>query len=175
MIIREATGKNINLVNTIDSSFEVKTKLQLKLCEGKFSYQIVSAGQRTKSYVYDEIDYSVYINDENKKIFFLFNGDEFAGQIILLKYWSNYCYINDLRVVEKYRGKGIGKLLIEKAIEWAKEKNCIGMQVETQDVNVNACKFYERMGFTLGGIDLFRYKSSEKEKDEIALDWYMLF
>jgi GNAT superfamily N-acetyltransferase len=175
MIIGEATHSNIDLINTTDSSFEVTSKLVVNFHDGKFSYHIVPVHNRMKSYVYDEMDYSVYITDENKKIFFLFNGDNLAGQIILFKYWNGYCYINDIRIDKNYRGKGIGKLLIQKAIEWAKEKNCIGMQVETQDVNVNACKFYERLGFTLGGVDLFRYKSSKTEKDEIALDWYLLF
>lgn len=175
MTIRELSHSKINLINTINSSFEITSRLQLNFSNGKFSYDVISVQGRTKNYLYDEIDYSVYITDENKKIYFLFKEDELAGQIILLKYWSGYCYINDIRVAEKYRGKGFGKLLIEKAIEWAKEKNCIGLQVETQDINVNASKFYERLGFTLGGIDLFRYKSSEIEKNEIALDWYMLF
>jgi len=175
MIIREAAHSNIDLINRTDSSFEITSKLIINLSDDKFSYNVIPVSKRIKSYVYDEIDYSVYITDENKKIFFLFDGDKPAGQIILLKYWSGYCYINDIPIDKNYRGKGIGKLLIEKAIEWAKGKNCMGMQVETQDVNVNACKFYERLGFVLGGVDMFRYKSSETEKDEVALDWYLLF
>lgn len=175
MLIQEAGQSNINLVNAIDSSFRVDSKLVLNFSGGKFFYNIEPAEQRIKSYIYDEIDYSIYITNEDKKIFFLFYNGKLTGQILLLKFWNGYCYINDIRIDKNCRGKGIGKLLIEKAIGWAKEKNCIGLQAETQDVNVNACKFYERLGFTLGGVDLYRYKSTEKEKDEIALDWYLIF
>ena len=93
-----------------------------------------SQGREPKSYVYDEIGLFSLYQRWKQKNFFSFNGDELAGQIILLKYWSNYCYINDLRVAENTEAKALVKLLIEKAIEWAKKK-FIGMQVETRDIN----------------------------------------
>ena len=175
MKIEAATAHTLKLVNKIDSTFTVDSKLEVTLSENLFSYRSVSVSSYEKTYEYDDIDYSVYLNNKDKIIFFAFENEELAGQIILLKYWNRYAYINDIRVSKNFRGKGIGKALMQRAIEWARESDCIGLEVETQDVNVKACLFYEKLGFELGGFDMFRYKSSPKEKDEIALNWYLLF
>ena len=175
MKIEAVTAHTLNFVNKIDSTFIVDSKLNVKLSNNTFTYEIEIITQYDKSYVYDDIDYSVYLVNKDKTIFFAFENEGFAGQIILLKYWNQYAYINDIRVSKKFRGKGIGKALMQRAIEWARESDCIGLEVETQDVNVKACLFYKKLGFELGGFDMFRYRSSPKEKDEIALNWYLLF
>ncbi len=175
MKIEAATAHTLKLVNKIDSTFTVDSKLEVTLSENLFSYRSVSVSSYEKTYEYDDIDYSVYLNNKDRIIFFAFENDELAGQIIILKYWNTYAYINDIRVENEFRGKGIGKALMLKAIEWAKMNSCIGVEVETQDVNVRACLFYEKLGFVLGGFNSFRYKSFENEKNEIALNWYLLF
>jgi len=166
---------NLHLINTIDSTFTVNSKLKVKLSDDKFTYEIETFAPYQKTYKYEDIDYSAYINNPNRNIFFAFKNEKLAGQIIVLKYWNDYAYINDIRITEEFRGKGVGKALMQKAIEWAKENNCIGVEAETQDVNVKACRFYEKLGFILGGFNMFRYRASEKEKNEIALNWYLVF
>lgn len=173
--IEPASKENLIYINKIDSTFKADSKLILSLSGDKFCYTIVQIPSYLKSYDYGSKDFSVYITNKDKIIFFAFRNEKLAGQIILFKSWNNYCYIYDLRVAADLRRKGIGYLLIEKAITWAKENNCIGLEAETQDINVKACLFYEKLGFTLGGYDKLRYKSSLKEKDEIALNWYLLF
>jgi hypothetical protein len=44
-----------------------------------------------------------------------------------------------------------------------------GLEVETQNVNVPACRFYARMGCTLGAINCFAYADAP---DEVQLRWY---
>lgn len=55
----------------------------------------------------------------------------------------------DLRVRPEYRRKRIGSHLLEIALEWAGARGCTRLDVETQDINVPACLFYERHGFRL--------------------------
>jgi streptothricin acetyltransferase len=175
MRIETITHANLHHINTIDSTFTVDSKLKVKLADNKFTYEIESLIPYEKTYEYENPDYSAYINNDSRTVFFAFENEKLAGQVIILKYWSGYAYINDIRVDKGFRGKGIGKALIKKAIEWAKKNNCIGLEVETQDVNVKASLFYEKLGFVLGGFNSFRYKSFENEKNEIALNWYLLF
>lgn len=175
MRIETITHANLNLINTIDSTFTIESKLKIKLSDNRFSYEMESLSPYEKTYKYENPDYTAYINNDSRTVFFAFENEKLAGQIIILKYWSGYAYINDIRVDKEFRGKGIGKALVMNALEWAKKSNCIGLEVETQDVNVKACMFYEKLGFTLGGFNLFRYKSFENEKNEIALNWYLLF
>jgi ribosomal protein S18 acetylase RimI-like enzyme len=47
--------------------------------------------------------------------------------------------------------------------------------LETQNNNLPACRFYEHCGFTLSGFDRNLYKGINKDTEEIALYWYLLF
>ena len=51
-----------------------------------------------------------------------------------------------------------------------------GLALETQDNNLQACRFYQRIGFRLGGVNTMLYKNFRKPvRDETALFWYLLF
>ena len=79
----------------------------------------------------------------------------------------------DIRVSPERRGQGVGKLLFEHAAAWSKTKGCIQMKIETQNVNVNACRFYQTQGAVLGDIRRFAYQHDQRVKDEIQLNWYL--
>ena len=51
----------------------------------------------------------------------------------------------DIRVLPNQRGRGIGRQLFRAVEEWAKERRCTLLKIETQDINVPACKFYEKV------------------------------
>ena len=53
-------------------------------------------------------------------------------------------YLEDILVNESFRGKGIGKLLFDKLIEEAKEKNWNGMVWQVLDWNEPAINFYKK-------------------------------
>ena len=74
----------------------------------------------------------------------------------------------DLRVHPNYRGMGIGSQLFEAASAWAKERCCRELKVETQNINVPACRFYDRQGCCLAAI---RRGSYENFPEEIELIW----
>jgi GNAT superfamily N-acetyltransferase len=52
----------------------------------------------------------------------------------------------DLRVAPEARGRGIGRALFGAAETWARGRGCRELIVETQDVNVPACRFYASRG-----------------------------
>jgi len=56
----------------------------------------------------------------------------------------------DLRVAPPYRNQGVGCALWRAAVRWASIRGCRQIKVETQDVNVPACRFYTRQGCHLG-------------------------
>ncbi|MFN3852314.1 MAG: GNAT family N-acetyltransferase [Spirosomataceae bacterium] len=55
--------------------------------------------------------------------------------------------IEAVRTHSKYRGKGIGKLVFEHAINRAKEKGCHMLQLTTDKQRPDAIRFYESLGF----------------------------
>lgn len=76
----------------------------------------------------------------------------------------------DLRVAPEARRSGVGRGLFEAAKDWAIERGCTVMEVETQQINVPACHFYERMGCALAGIDRFAYPDLP---EETQLIWHL--
>jgi GNAT superfamily N-acetyltransferase len=77
----------------------------------------------------------------------------------------------DLRVRPDYRGVGIA--LFRHAAGWSREHGCLQMKVETQDTNLPACHFYQRMGCELGDIRRFGYAAVPEMKHETMLCWYL--
>jgi GNAT superfamily N-acetyltransferase len=53
-------------------------------------------------------------------------------------------YLEDLLVTEKMRGKGLGKMIFDRLIEEAREKNFKGMTWQVLDWNDPAINFYEK-------------------------------
>jgi len=54
-------------------------------------------------------------------------------------------YLEDLVVTENLRGQGVGKLLFDKLIEEATEKNLNGIAWQVLDWNEPAIKFYKKL------------------------------
>ncbi len=61
-----------------------------------------------------------------------------------------FCEIAGLVVDETVRGNGIGRSLIEEAMEWSRHTSAETLRVRTNIIRTEAHKFYEGFGFTLG-------------------------
>jgi len=58
----------------------------------------------------------------------------------------NSLYLEDIFISENYRSKGIGKLFFEKLISIAKKNKCGRLEWVVLDWNVNAIRFYDKLG-----------------------------
>lgn len=75
----------------------------------------------------------------------------------------------DIRVSPGERGTGVGSALFQAAADWAAVRGCGWLKIETQNVNAAACRFYHKMGCTLGAIDMFAYPELP---GEVQLLWW---
>jgi GNAT superfamily N-acetyltransferase len=57
------------------------------------------------------------------------------------------CTVESVRVNSGLRGQGIGREMMLWAIERAKEKGCVSMQLTTHKDRESAHRFYENLGF----------------------------
>lgn len=111
----------------------------------KFNHEI---NEKDLNSVYVNIDkypeiYSNYVAIENDKI---------VGFLSIVFYKTflhkgGTALINELIVAETHRNKGIGKKLIQKAIESAKSRGMDEIEVGTEITNTKAQNFYKKTGF----------------------------
>ena len=74
-----------------------------------------------------------------------------AGQALFFHNFSTFkgkpgIYLEDLFVKPEYRSKGVGKALLNKLIETAKERKCSRIEWVVLDWNKSAIDFYKKMG-----------------------------
>jgi GNAT superfamily N-acetyltransferase len=77
----------------------------------------------------------------------------------------------DIRVREANKRQGIGASLFRTAAIWAKSRDCRQLKIETQNVNVPACRFYHKMGASLARIDPHAYRGHPGLEGEVQLIW----
>jgi len=89
--------------------------------------------------------------------------------LIMLEDRKDLAVLWDIRVATQARRKGVGAALFRAAERWAIAKGCQRLKVETQNINLPACKFYAMQGCVLGAIHRFAYPDFP---NETQLLWY---
>ncbi len=75
----------------------------------------------------------------------------------------------DIRVSPERRGEGIGGRLFAAATAWAQASGASMLKIETQNINVNACRFYVKQGCRLEGVHPAVYMD---HPEQVQLLWY---
>jgi GNAT superfamily N-acetyltransferase len=172
---------------SIPIKLEVKQRLEVELVDGGLGGMRLHQVEVEKPYVKDYDSYGDVPTDWPKKFdvsnwgFFLaMVGERTAGgaavafntnEVIMLEDRKDMAVMWDLRVNPVFRGVGIP--LFRYAAEWSRKLGCRQMKVETQNVNVPACRFYQRMGCSLGEIRRFGYAGVPAVAEEVMLNWYL--
>ncbi|HXF15078.1 MAG TPA: GNAT family N-acetyltransferase [Terriglobales bacterium] len=76
-----------------------------------------------------------------------------AGYASFFHFYSTYqgrsaLFLEDLFVLDKFRGNGIGMALLSAVAKLAVEEGCFGLRWEVLDWNHPAIEFYKRLGAT---------------------------
>ncbi len=106
---------------------------------------------------YTRNDLSFLLEDYNRPIFVYTDDatDEVLGYAFCMYDFNKETtsiharksmYIDDICVLEGYRGKGIGKELYDFVCEIAKKRNCVSITLRVWECNDEARGFYEKMG-----------------------------
>jgi ribosomal protein S18 acetylase RimI-like enzyme len=88
-----------------------------------------------------------------EEISVLLAGEEPEG-LALLRFrpaiWSSglEAHLQELYVVPAHRGRGIGRALLEAAIEFARAHGAVGIDLNTGETDTAARSLYESMGFS---------------------------
>lgn len=175
IIIKPLSVSDLGLPVHIRNEFTVDSVLQLTLQDNFIRYEMIPVPAYTKRYPEDRLPLSDSMNDPDKLLVIARTEQAIIGLAAASTNWNGLALLEELSVDIDYRRHGLGKSLLDRVKEWAQARGLAGMTLETQHNNVQACKFYERYGFEIGGFDRYVYKTFESAKDEIALYWYLMF
>lgn len=89
--------------------------------------------------------YNVFLDDEPVGFFYV----KFGGQ--------NAAWLEDIFVLEQYRGRGIGKFAMQKLDELMINKNVVAMFVDVIPRNTSAIKLYKNDDVELLGFNFKKY------------------
>lgn len=96
---------------------------------------------------YEEGLKNYVINNEFIKIWIIKNNEEIIATIGYCERNSKIAEVKKLYINKEYRNHGLGKKLLDTAIEHIKEKEYESIYVGTNEYFKNAIKFYQKYGF----------------------------
>lgn len=177
MTIRKLEEDNLCDYFSDEESFPVIGRLRPKLENGVWTYEEQLFDElREKQYLSDEIELAQYLQTPECAIFLAYEDGVPVGRIVLHRNWNGNAFVEDIAVRRAARGRGVGSALLACAGDWAREQRLHGLMLETQDTNLLACRFYQKNGFRLGGVDGCLYSNFEEPyRSETALFWYLQF
>lgn len=174
IIIREKTSEESAHTKDFSRKSMVKSRLILGIENEKLTYSIVPVEPPYEREVQlEETDYG--FSGTPPTVFFAEVDGKLAGRIRVLTWWNQFGYIEDIVINPEFRGLGLGRKLLERGIQWARETGHPGVMLETQNDNVPACTLYASCGFVLSGFDHNVYKAINPSTKETALFWYLIF
>lgn len=143
--IRSATSKDFQDISNI------KEQVQQLHIEGRPDLYVNTSASL------DQNTYETWLNDTTIEVFVVEdNNKEILAYMILdIKEPSNnpillerkVLFIRNIGVSKICRGAGIGKTLVQKAFEYAKEIQATSVELNVLEFNEKAIQFYEKLGF----------------------------
>lgn len=171
--IRKTDPHESSQTKSFSRKSTVHSRLVLGIENEKLVYTIAPVEPYEREVPAEDVEYG--FDDSGPTIFFAEVDGKPAGRIKMLRWWNRFAYVEDIVVNPEYRGMGIGRRLLERGIQWARENDFPGVMLETQDDNVPACTLYQSSGFMLCGFDRNVYKAINPNTKETALYWYLMF
>lgn len=165
-VIGEEQKADIRLKN---EPFPLWGKLVPSLRNGVWDYSVEEwPKEERKELCFPDEDYDFDEMKENYRFVGAYEDGVCVGLAVLKRGFFKYLYVDDLKVNRACRGRGIGRRLLEKADEVAKELGYRGLSLTAQDNNLSACLFYLAAGFRIGGFDTEVYRgTNQAEKADI--------
>ena len=116
--------------------------------------QVIEIWKKSFSNNFDKNINTTYLSDPSSVTLVSVDNDTITGVAslhIIKKLTRTLGLIEDVAVNENYRGKGIGKKLVEKLIGIASEKGCDKTVLNSSEKN---SEFYEKIGFEKNEIQM---------------------
>jgi ribosomal protein S18 acetylase RimI-like enzyme len=155
--LRTARPADLDRLADLDDSFTTGTVFEVVVEPERLSLRAVPVDPPlTKVFPPDD--------EPGGTVFVAADGPRVRGFIALdVAGWHGRLVVRQLTVAPGYRGRGIGRALVERAAAHGRELGLRTLWLETSSVNAPAVRAYRRMGFALCGLDTTFYRGTPAE------------
>ncbi|MFI0738682.1 GNAT family N-acetyltransferase [Streptomyces sp. NPDC021100] len=170
IICRPSGPEDDAAVAALDGSFTTDTVYEVTASPAGFALRPVPVDPPVrKVFPDDEPDGDGDGGDGTGRRYAAFDGDVLCG-FVATSYepWNRRLTVEDIEVAPEYRGRGVGRALMERVHERARECGAGHVWLEVTNINAPAIRSYLRMGFSFCGMDTTLYSGTESA-GEIAL------
>lgn len=166
-LIKKCTLEDIEKVKYISEKTFCETFAQENTVEDMENYL-------KENFSYEQIEGEI---KNNGSIFFIVENHEEVMAYMKVNFdkaqterdYKNTLEIQRIYILEKYKGKGIGKDLIKKAKELARESALNFIWLGVWENNFSAIKFYEKQGFQKFATHIFKLGDDEQTDNLMKL------
>jgi len=100
----------------------------------------------------------------------MYAGSKLIGVAIAEKReWNRTLWVWEFHILPDFRNQGLGRKLMESLAERAQQAGCRVITCETQNTNLPAIRFYRKLGFEIGAVDLSYYTNQDLTNFELAI------
>ena len=154
--LNESADSGVKVQIMTPLTFRRATKADLAELVGMLADDALGATREDASLPLDQAYISAFeaiCADENNELMVVESAEELVGMLQLtfipyLTYTGRWrCLVEGVRIHQQYRGQGLGRALLEWAIERAKQRKCVLVQLTSDKQRPDAIRFYQDLGF----------------------------
>ena len=156
--IDAAHAEDLRLKN---DPFPLNGRMIPSLQDGQWQYRIERwESAQTQTFPEDDYDFETLCRDG--AAFGAYEDGICVGIVVCRQGFFRYDYLENLKVSQTARRKGVGRDLVRACLAYAAERGQQGLYLQAQDNNLSACLFYLKCGFTIGGFDNRVYEGTSQ-------------
>jgi GNAT superfamily N-acetyltransferase len=89
--------------------------------------------------------------------------------VVLIEIRGTHGYFGPLAVDPDSQGRGLGRILVEAAADYCRERGCRQLDIDVLDVRPELLEVYGAMGFTSHGISAYPYPDKLRQPAHLIL------
>jgi len=108
-----------------------------------------------------EENFRVILESGNSRLFFIFVEDNIAGMLTVGIYYTpsgSKAWIEDVVINDGYRGLGLGKAIVQYAVDFVRSENISQLMLTSNPKRVAANELYKSLSFEQKETNVYRMK-----------------
>jgi ribosomal protein S18 acetylase RimI-like enzyme len=144
VVIRQATKADFDQVGRV---FSEENRYHSEIVPGVIQVAEPIMTQEWYSAVLDNPDRSLWVAQVDEAVIGVVLVKEMTSPDDPIFCQRKYAYVDEVVVAERFRGRGIGRLLMERAEQWAMERGLGEIELNVWEANQSAIGFYEGLSY----------------------------